>query len=54
MSTKATQNHGTDLPIPGTVYKIPVDTHADLDLQDDKEQVLQRYSYRLRIRRSSR
>lgn len=27
------------LPVPGTVYNIPADTHADLDLQDDKEQV---------------
>ena len=53
MSTEATQQ-GNKLPIPGTVYQIPVGTHADLDLQDDKEQVLQRYSYRLRRRRSSR
>ncbi len=27
------------LPVPGTVYSIPADTHADLDLQDDKEQI---------------
>lgn len=37
------------LPVPGTVYSIPADTHADLDLQDDKDQVLQD-SYRRRAR----
>lgn len=30
------------LPVPGTVYAIPADTHADLDLQDDKEQIFYR------------
>ena len=30
------------LPVPGTVYSIPADTHADLDLQDDKEQIFYR------------
>lgn len=30
------------LPVPGTVYLIPADTHADLDLQDDKEQIFYR------------
>lgn len=35
------------LPVPGTVYSIPADTHADLDLQDDKEQIFyQRGSHR--------
>lgn len=53
MSAKATRQD-SKLPVPGTVYQIPVGTHADLDLQDDKEQVLQRYSYRLRRRRASR
>lgn len=38
------------LPVPGTVYSIPIGTHADLDLQDDKDQVLQD-SYRRRARR---
>lgn len=43
------------LPVPGTVYQIPTGTHADLDLQDDKEMVLQRYySYRSRGRRTHR
>lgn len=53
MSKKTTQQTGK-LPVFGTVYQIPVGTHADLDLQDDKEQILQRYSYGLRRRRSSR
>lgn len=53
MSTKTSQQD-SKLPVPGTVYQIPVGTHADLDLQDDKEQILQRYSFRLRRRRSSR
>lgn len=30
------------LPEPGKVYVIPADTHADLDLQDDKEQIFYR------------
>lgn len=38
------------LPAFGTVYSIPEGTHADLDLQDDKDQVLQD-SYRRRARR---
>ena len=38
------------LPSFGTVYSVPADTHADLDLQDDKDQVLQD-SYRRRARR---
>lgn len=46
--------HDSRLPVPGTVYQIPTGTHADLDLQDDKEQILQRYSFRLRRRRSGR
>ena len=32
-------NTDHNLPVFGTVYAIPADTHADLDLQDDKEQV---------------
>lgn len=43
-------NDGSRLPVPGTVYAIPSGTHADLDLQDDKDQVLQD-SYRRRARR---
>lgn len=43
-------NDESRLPVPGTVYSIPTDTHADLDLQDDKDQVLQD-SYRRRARR---
>lgn len=27
------------LPEPGKIYTIPADTHADLDLQDDKEMI---------------
>ena len=50
MSTNATKKQERKLIVPGTVYQIPADTHADLDLQDDKEQVLQRYSYRARPR----
>lgn len=42
-------NDESRLPVPGTVYSIPTDTHADLDLQDDKDQVLQD-SYRRRAR----
>lgn len=38
------------LPQFGTVYSIPEGTHADLDLQDDKDQVLQD-SYGRRMRR---
>lgn len=30
------------LPEPGKVYAIPADTHADLDLQDDKERIFYR------------
>lgn len=32
------------LPQPGKVYQIPEGTHADLDLQDDKELVFYRRS----------
>jgi hypothetical protein len=46
-SRQSTDSH---LPVPGTVYSIPTGTHADLDLQDDKDQVLQD-SYRRRSRR---
>lgn len=54
MNKNAQQGHESRLPVPGIVYQIPADTHADLDLQDDKELALQRYSSRLRTRRSSR
>lgn len=47
--TKQTNQSGS-LPAFGTVYSIPEGTHADLDLQDDKDQVLQD-SYRRRARR---
>lgn len=51
MSMKnSSQEQDSKLPVPGTVYQIPIGTHADLDLQDDKEQILQRYSYRRRRR----
>lgn len=32
------------LPQPGKVYQIPEGTHADLDLQDDKEIIFYRRS----------
>jgi hypothetical protein len=54
MNKDTIHNQESKLPVPGVVYQIPADTHADLDLQDDKEQALQRYSSRLRLRRTSR
>ncbi|GEM_PF-1935522 len=44
MSTNLSSSSSNDhaLPVPGTVYTIPTDTHADLDLQDDKEQIFYR------------
>lgn len=50
MKRKEVSNNQSRLPIPGTVYSIPAGTHADLDLQDDKDQILQD-SYRRRARR---
>lgn len=51
MKDNATSGRGSGrLPSFGTVYSIPANTHADLDLQDDKDQVLQE-SYRRRSRR---
>ncbi len=38
------------LPKPGTVYRIPEGTHADLDLQDDKEVIFYRHSGARRFR----
>ena len=50
MKNGSRSNSDSRLPVPGTVYSIPTGTHADLDLQDDKDQVLQE-SYRRRARR---
>ena len=50
MKKMDTTKRASQLPAFGTVYSIPTDTHADLDLQDDKDQVLQD-SYRRRSRR---
>lgn len=38
----SSNNDDSRLPQPGTVYSIPADTHADLDLQDDKEMIFYR------------
>lgn len=38
----SSNNSDHRLPEPGKVYLVPADTHADLDLQDDKEQIFYR------------
>lgn len=43
--SKVSKSNDGYLPKPGTIYSIPADTHADLDLQDDKEQIFYRRNY---------
>lgn len=43
MNSKKITSIDSSLPVPGTVYAIPEGTHADLDIQDDKEEA---FSYR--------
>ena len=41
MNSNSRETNESKLPVPGTVYMIPTGTHADLDIQDDKDQALQ-------------
>lgn len=51
MKAQTSNSKEAKLPVPGTIYQIPTGTHADLDLQDDKERVLQSlYRRRNRMR----
>ena len=38
MNSTPNETNDHKLPTPGTVYSIPEGTHADLDIQDDKEE----------------